>query len=391
MEPFRWLWSNNILSSVGRSMEMLTLGWLVLIATDSPLWVGIVAGLRGVGQIGFGLFGGVIADRSDKRKTLALSQALIASAAFLIGLLVITDNISLWIILMVALIQGSLSAMVMPLNNALVYDTVGKEQLLNAMTARVTAFNLARIIGSVIAGVLITTVGVGGCYIFIAITFSLSPFLLIPMKGTYRSGDRPEPLLQNAKRGVTYAWRSGPLRLLLIVSILMEMFAFSYHVMLPVMARDVLNVGATGLGYLSAAGGTGAFLGAMVIASLGDFERKGFLMICSAGMSGLFLLLFAISPWFTVSLALIACVGATLMTVDATMVTLLQLVASDSMRGRIMGLYALTFGFTPVGGFLAGAIASIVGAPFAVGLGGTIICGTALYMLRPIRNIQEQQ
>ena len=388
--PFRWLWSNNILSSIGRSMEMLTLGWLVLIATDSPLWVGIVAGLRGIGMIGFGLFGGVIADRSDKKRTLALSQALISSAAFLIGVLVITDNISLWIILIVALIQGSLSAMVMPLNNSLIYDTVGKEHLLNAMAARITAFNLARIIGSVIAGVLITTVGIGGCYLFIASTFFFSPFLLVPMQGTYRIGNRQEPLWHNAKQGVSYAWHSGPLRSLLIVSVLMEMFAFSYHVMLPVMARDVLNVGATGLGYLSASGGTGALLGAIVVASLGDFSRKGFLMICSAGMSGLFLLLFAMSPWFIASLALIACVGATLMTVDATMATLLQLMTSDGMRGRIMGLYALTFGFTPVGGFLAGAIASILGAPFSVGLGGTIVCGTAIYMLGPIRNIEEQ-
>ena len=386
---FRWLWGNNVLASMGRSMEMLTLGWLVLIETDSPLWVGMVAGLRGMGQVGFGLFGGVIADRTDRRKALILAQCLVALAALLLGLLVVTDNIALWSILVVALLQGTLSAVAMPLNNALIFDTVGKERLLNAMAARITAFNLARIVGAVIAGTLITTVSVGGCYLFIAGTYFFSPLFLLLMRGTYRTATQQEPIWRNARQGVSYAWRSGPLRSLLLVSVLMETFAFSYHIMLPVMARDVLHVGASGLGYLSAAGGTGALMGALTVASLGDFRWKGPLMMITAGMAGLFLLLFALSPWFAVSLVLVACVGASLMTFDATIATLLQLLSSDVMRGRIMGLYALTFGFTPLGGFLAGAIAGILGAPLAVGLGGVIILLSAARMLQPMSRVRE--
>jgi len=156
-------------------------------------------------------------------------------------------------------------------------------------------------------------------------------------------------------------------------------------VMLPVMARDVLHVGAEGLGALSAAGGAGAMLSTIVVAGLGDFKNKGLLLLVTAAGAGVFILLFAASPWYLASMVLVAGVGASLMAYDATMGTLLQLLSTDAVRGRMMGLYGLTFGFTPVGGFLAGAIGTLIGVPFAVGLGGAIIlayvAGTARRVL----------
>ena len=139
----------------------------------------------------------------------------------------------------------------------------------------------------------------------------------------------------------------------------MEAFGFSHFVMMPVMARDVLEVGPTGLGYLSAASGVGSALSTIAIASLGDFRRKGILLTITALAAGISLILFALSPWFILSLFLVALAGGTLMAYDVTMATMLQLLSDDSMRGRVLGIYGLTFGFTPVGGLLAGSIAAI--------------------------------
>jgi MFS family permease len=173
----------------------------------------------------------------------------------------------------------------------------------------------------------------------------------------------------------------------------MEAFAFSHHVMLPVMARDVLEVGGTGYGLLASASGIGAFASTAVVAYMGDFRSKAKLLMTAGGGFGLFLLLFALSPLlpfsYAVALVVLVLVGAMSMAYDTTMGALLQLLVPDAMRGRVMGLYVLTFGFTPLGGFLAGAIASLLGAPVAIGLGGGIVMAYVLGHVRSMSRIRE--
>ncbi len=379
---FRWLWFNNLFFSIGRSMEMLALGWLVLIETDSPFWVGMVAGLRGLGQVSFGIFGGVIADRIDRRSGLILTQGVIAVIALVLGGSILAGLINLWVILFLSFLQGLFMAFNMPLNNSLIGDVVGMGRLLNAMSARLTAFNIARLIGSVLAGAIIANVGIAGCYIVLGFISLFGTLLLIRVGKFNRISSGTQPLLQNAREGVMFSIRSPRLRSLLLMSILMEMFGFSYHIMLPVIARDVLNVGASGLGFLAAAGGAGAMIGTIAVASLGDVKSKGFILVSTATFAGVFLICFALSPWMVVSLLLAGSIGATLMAYDANMATLLQLLSPEDMRGRIMGIYAFTFGFTPLGGFLGGVLATMFGAPFAVAVGGGVI---TLYALRSLR------
>ena len=149
-------------------MRMLAQGWLVLELTDSPFWVGFIAGLQGLGLVSFGAFGGTLVDRLDRRKVLAAVHLSGGTAALVIGLLVLTSNIALWHMVIVALLQGVLMAIQLPASNSLVYQTVGPQRLLNAMAARLLAMNLTRVIGSLIAGALITAYGVGACYVFAA-------------------------------------------------------------------------------------------------------------------------------------------------------------------------------------------------------------------------------
>ena len=281
----------------------------------------------------------------------------------------------------------------MPASNTLVYQVVGPGKLLNAMAARLMVFNMTRIIGSLIAGWLITHISIGSCYLFSAGSSYLAAPLLLAIRGSYRPETTRDSFWRVLSGGIRYAWSSASLRMLLLMSLLMELYGFSHMVMLPVMARDVLHVGATGLSFLSAAGGAGAMLSTIVVAGLGDFKNKGLLLVVTAAGAGVFILLFAASPWYPASLIFVAGVGGSLMAYDATMGTSLQLLSTDAVRGRIMGLYGLTFGFTPVGGFLAGAIGTLISVPFAVGLGGAIIlayvAGTARRVLA-LRMVNER-
>ncbi|MEK7777522.1 MAG: MFS transporter, partial [Chloroflexota bacterium] len=331
-----------------------------------------------LGLVVFGAFGGVLVDRLDKRKALIAMQLTGGTLMLLMGLLVLTERVALWQVLSVAFLQGLLMAVQMPAGNTLIYQVVGPRRLLNAMAARMLAFNITRIVGSVIAGALISKLGVGSCYIFAAGSMWLSPALLLFVKGNFRASAEREPFWQAVGGGIRYAWANGHVRTLLTMSVLMETFGFSYQVMLPVMARDVLKVGASGLGYLSAAAGAGAMVSTVAVAGLGDFKRKGALLAACAGASGVAILLFAISPWYPVSLGLVAVVGGTLMAYDATMGTSLQLLTSDAVRGRVLGLYGLTFGFTPLGGLLTGTIATLASAPVGIGLGGIAIVAFVL-------------
>ncbi len=381
VRDFRWVWAHQVINSLGMNMDLLAQGWLVLIMTDSPLWVGVASGLRGIGHIGFGAFGGVIADRTNRRNVLAVVNPVRGLVLAGLGLLVLTDQVELWHVLVVALLQGMADGVIAPAFNGLVYDTVGPRRLLNAMAALQAAFHLAWMSGSIAIGTIISTVGIGAGYLAVAGAYcaGTAPLLFLrPQPPQQRSH---EPMWRTLAEGIKYAASSGPLRALLLLSVLMETFGFSYYVMLPVVARDILKVGASGLGYLSAAGSVGAMAGTFLLAALGDFKAKWPMLTVASAGAGAGLVVFALSPWFAVSLAVAGIVGSSLAVYDASMATLLQLLSADALRGRILGLYGMTWGFTPAGGFIAGMVATIVSAPFAIGLGGTIIVGYATGVL----------
>ena len=387
---YRWYWFCAGFSSMGMTIGMITQGWLVLEITNSPFWVGLIAGLMGMGHVGFGLIGGVVVDRWDKRKVLIAVQALSGLVALAVSLLIFAERLELWHMAVAAVLQGVLMAVRLPSGNSMVYLMVGRKVILNALASQHIALNLSRIVGSVVAGTSIESLGVEYAYLFMAISAWLGGLMVVMVRGDYRSLGNLEPFWRSAVEGLRYAWGSAPIRSLLLMSVLMEMFGFSFLVMLPVMARDVLGVGATGLGYLSAANAVGATVSTVIVAGLGDFRNKQALLIFTALGAGLSVLLFALSPWFALSLALSALVGATLMSYDAAMGTMLQLLTTDAVRGRVLGLYGLTFGFTPLGGFIQGIVASVYSAPLAVGMAGAVIVGYVISMRRFLgRRISE--
>ena len=373
VRDYRFIWAFYILNFCAMSMEMIAQGWLVLVVTDSPFWVGGGAGLRGLGQVAFGVIGGVISDRISRRVILIVIQILRACIFVWLGTLMIFGGIELWHLLGAAVLQGMLKATELPASEALVYDTVGQNRLLNALAIKHGASSLARVPGALVAGTVIATTGVGPCYLVIAGVLIFAPIPILLIRTNYRRAAAYESIWRNLKHGINYTFRNNSLRSLLFFSTIVEMFGFSHFVMLPVIARDVLEVGASGLGYLSAAGAVGGIVASLILASAADKKTKGFILTVSGICVGIFLLLFGLSPWYATSLILAALVGGALVAYDTTMGAMLQLISVDDMRGRVLGLYGLTFGFTPVGGFLSGIIATIISAPFAIGMGGVVI------------------
>ena len=370
---FRWLWGSFLFGSMSMSVRMLAQGWMVLEMTDSPFWVGAIAGIQGLGLVGFGAFGGTIVERFDKRVVLGVVYFMGALVSGLTAVLVITGNVQLWHLAPIALAQGMLMGTQLPASNGLGYQIVGPARLLNAMASRLMAMNISRVIGSLMAGGLISTYGVGSSYLLATSGSAIGLVFLLVIRGDFRTAAQREPFLQSTGQGLRYVWEHGTIRRLLFLSLLIEAFGFSHLVMIPVMARDVLDVGATGLGYLSAASGLGSMLSTLGVAALGDFRRKGALLAFTTLAAGVSIVLFAFSPVYALSLLMAALAGGSLMAYDVTMGTMLQLHSLDEMRGRVLGIYGLTFGFTPVGGFLAGAVATALNPPIAVAMGGVVI------------------
>ena len=373
-EPtFRWLWLASLFSVMSMMANGLTGGWLVLELTDSPFWVGAVAAFRGIGQVGFGVFAGVLLDRLEKRRVLIVVQLLTALFLAVLGLLVLTGRIQLWHLLLVSLLQGMLISIRAPAFNTVIYQQVGMGRILNANAAVGLGFNIAMVIGSSAAGTLIERFGVAHGYFFAAGAGLLAGLTMGAVRGQFRSLARAEPVLAAAWSGIRYALTQAPVRKLLTLSVIIEMFGFSYGTLLPVMARDVLGVGAAGLGLLSAARGVGAMVSNLGIASLGELERKSWLLIGSVAGGGLFLMLFAFSPWYLVSVVLIFILGAMLTAYDVTIKSLFLLIVDDEWRERIQSIYTLTYGFGALSGFLIGWWATVIGAAYALASCGGII------------------
>ena len=389
VKDFRWYWVSVFFSSMSMGVRMLVQGWLILDLTGSPFWVGAAAGIGGAGLVMFGAVGGTIVDRFDKKMVLCVLYVFGATVIITIGLLVIYDRIVLWHILLGAFFQGIVMAAQQPVVNSIAYELVGSNRLLNAMAARLLAMNISRIIGSVIAGYLIYRLGIGSSYVFAACCSIIGLGFLYFVKVESRiTGASNGSFWFSTKQGIRYIFTRKNIRELLLLSLIMEAFGFSHLIILPVVAKDVLFVDAMGLGILSAASGVGATVSTLLVAFLGDFKYKSLLLVITAIFAGMGLVLFAFSSWFILSTILVAWVGGSLMAYDVIMGTMIQLSSKDEMRGRVLGVYGLTFGFTPVGGFFMGWISSIFSAPIALAAGGIIIMA---YMGRVARYLVKLQ
>jgi MFS family permease len=385
---FRLLWAGSFTSSVGTWMQTVAQNWLVLTMTGSASWLGFAAFLQETPFLLFSLFGGVLADRRDRRRILLLSQVVQLSSAFLLAGLIFTNHIQVWMILVLAVVVGFAQSFGGPAYQALVPTLVDREDLPNAVALNSIQFNLARVIGPVLAGIAFYKLGAAACFGLNGLSFLAVIVALLLLKRGAPTGAASGSVMENLRAGLVAVRDARGLRGLIGLSFVGSFCAFPLVTFLPVFAKDVFGQDAKGYSALLAAFGSGAVCGALGTAGFGHVKRRGALAVAMQMTFGALAVGFALSrvPW--ISYALLFFAGAAIVIVFAMFMTLVQQNADDAMRGRVVSVYSLAFrGAMPLGNLTAGFLATLMPAPWVLVGNGTLLVLVGLTVL--LRNNPE--
>ena len=353
---------------------MVAQGWLVLELTNSPLSLGLVWATSQSPSLFLGVLAGAIADRIDRRKLLILAFVTRAVSALSLGILVAMGLVQLWHILLVAFINGLVMVFAIPAHQTFAVDIVGSEGAMNAISINAVGMRVMGVFGGAAAGLVIEFIGMDWPFYIMAISCVGGIVILLQIRGIERRAvSEHQSMWSIYIEGLKLIRKSQIIFSIMVITVICEILGFSYIVVLPVFARDVLMVGATGLGTFSTATAIGGLLGGLALASLGNYKYKGRLILGIFLTFGVFLILFSQSPWYPISLVLIAIVGAMAAGMDAMGHTILQLNVADEQRGRAMGVWMMSIGIGPVGSITVGIVASLLSAPLAVTINGTLI------------------
>lgn len=365
---FRLLWIATLLSSTARWADMVVIGWLTLELTDSAFWVGIVAASKMAGYVA-APFMGVVADRMDRRLLLVIAAAVNLLVSALMLLLFVTGWLALWHVIALALLGSLTWALDNPTRQAFVPDLVGPEDLTNAIALNALAVEITVVVGPALGGLLIPVLGMGGTYALIAAIYIVDVAVLLLLKDAKRGAHYAhEPPVKSLLDGLRYVGSNPTVLWLLVIACLLNLLAAPYrYAFLPLFAKYTLDAGPAGYGMLTAMAGFGALVAGIWVVSLGNFKRKGRLMIWSGLAWPASLLLFAACTWYYLSLALVFAAGLAQAVVWTVIATLILEKTDQPMRGRVMGLRTGVVVSLPVGNFLAGAVAERFGEQLAQG------------------------
>jgi len=364
---YAYLWTASLLWNQARWMDQVVLGWVVLELTDSAWDVALVGVVRSLPLMLFGVFGGAIADRFDRRRLLIVSQLLGASVSLAIATLLAVGALGFEHALVAAVLLGLQWAVDWPARRAMIPDLVGRDRTVNAVVLESVSMNLTRIVGPLTAGWLLAYSSAASAYVVMAGLYGLEIVLLALMPMPARG--RP-PAAGSVRRYLREGWTelraSQPIVGVLLITVFMNAFAFPYMFILPVFARDVFAVDPVGLGMLGAASGIGSLVGSLTLASRGRIGRAGLLFSTGSTVMCVCLVGFALSSDFNLAVALLLLSGLGSSTFAAFQSTIILGAASEQLRGRAMGVLTLAIGTAPIGLLEMGALTSLFGAPLAV-------------------------
>jgi MFS family permease len=375
---FRLFFGGQLISLTGSWVQSTAQGWLVYELTGSKMLLGVVTAVGSAPMMLFSVWGGSVADRHPKRRIILCTQTAMMLSAFVFAALVWTRQIQSWHILLLSAWGGLAMAFDMPARQAFMVEMTSREDLMNAISLNSSLVNGARVIGPSLAGMLMAGVGMTTCFLVNGLSFiPVIAGLLLMRLPKFVPPRRSGSAWAHAAEGFSYVWQNRRMRILLVLFAVVGIFGWSYSILLPAYATDILHVGTGQYGLLLSANGLGALLGALTVASLGDRLSRRFLVLGGLSIFAATLLLLALAKDYYLALLLLAVGGWGMLLFFSTVNTLLQLGASDHMRGRVMGIWALVFGgMLPVGGLTAGALSSRWGVSAAVMVGGSV-CGLA--------------
>jgi MFS family permease len=384
---YRRYFFGQALSLIGTWMQMVAQSWLVLTMTGSAVAVGVVVALQTAPVLLLAPYGGVVADRADKRKLLIGLQASMALQALALGLLTVLGAVQFWEICALALLLGLNSSFEVPTRQSFILEMVGRDSVRNAVSLNSVIVNAARAIGPAIAGVLIAVVGEGTCFLinvgsFVAVIVSLLSMdtsLLLPSEPALRARGQ-------LREGLAYVRRTPELALPLVMMAMIGTLTYEFPVSLPVLAKHTFGLGSEGYGFMTAAMGLGAAMGGLVTAARGRTGLRA--AVLAAGAFGICVTAAALAPSISLELIALFLVGAGSISFVSVGNSTLQLGAEPSMRGRVMSLWSVAFqGSTAIGGPVVGGIIAVAGARAGLLVGGATcfaaVAVGALYLRRP--------
>ena len=371
---YRLLWLSTLSSQVARWMQITILSWLVIEVTESPWQVALVGFFAMAPNLFLGLFGGVLADRADRRLVLVCTQSANLIATIGMTALLLTDSAEYWHAYPTILISGIGQALDNPTRRSAIHDLVGGSGVTNAIALDAMAFNASRLIGPSLAGALIAGVGVSGGYVAVIVLYVAAVALVYSLRLPER--DSPflgaQNILRNLTEGFSYVRGHRTILAVVLVTIMMNLLVFSYLQMVPVIARNVLGVGPGLTGLLMSVDGVGGLIGAGLVASAGNIRYHGRLYMGGSMVALMALLLFALSNWYVLSFAILITLGLGAAGFGTMQSTIVLLTARRDMRGRAQGVVGLAIGSGPLGALMIGAVASAVSPSFAIGLNAIV-------------------
>ncbi|MDQ2977605.1 MAG: MFS transporter [Acidobacteriota bacterium] len=385
--PFRGYLEGLFLSNTGSWMQTVAQGWLVFRLSDSPLVLGLVTFAGAIPTLLLVPFAGVAADRFDRRKLLIATQSLQMATALFLAIATFFGFVSVSLVALVAAVNGVANAYTTPSHQSLFMDLVGRDDLMNAISLNSLQFNLSRVVGPIIAGLTIASLGESGCFLVNSVSYL--PFLVaiagLPSFPPLRK--RTRGAWVDLRSGLRFARRDAILPSLLALSASLAVFGTPAVTLAPLYARRLLHVGPQGLGGMLSAVGIGAVATALGMAWLGNFPRKGLALLAGASAFAISLACLALAPSYTFAFAALALLGGGMMSASSITNTLMQTRAPEKLRGRIISLYALAWlGFVPIGNLQAGAVAERFGpgVSLLIGAAGIVVTLVAIRLIRPI-------
>ena len=389
-EQFRWVFGSNMAFFFAMNGQFIVRSYLAFKLTDSAFALGLVNLVVAVPMLLISPFGGVVADRVEKRRLILVGQGALIASELVVLTLLITERLEFWHLMATVFLMGVIFPFIMPARQAIVVNIVGRDGLSNAMALQMGGMNASRVAGPVFAGFLLSFIGVKWTYGLALILYVVA---LLAMSRVNRSPPdserKPRSVLGDLGDGFRYVWTDRPVRALMGLSIVPILLAMPFQTLLVVFAEDVWHTGSTGLGILQAVAGFGGILGSVYVAWRGDTPRKVRLMLATLMAFGGTLFLFAISPWFILALPLVLLSDVFASIFNTVNGTAIQLLIPDEVRGRVMSLMMMTFGLTPLGTVPVSAVAQQWGAPVAVAGASALMLVTALIIYVLCRSLRE--
>ncbi|MED5207522.1 MAG: MFS transporter [Chloroflexota bacterium] len=390
LRDFRLFWASTLSYSVGTGMEHVAVGWLVFDITGSAFMVGVAAAARMAPLFFLGILSGAMADWLERRLFLFFSALGGVLVSTVMATILLLGDPPAWSVIVLVAAGGCVFAFTLTTRNAYTYDIVGPQNALNGLSLNQMAMQSGGIGGAIISGALIDWVGPGWQYFAVGASYlGAALVLLLIGRSTRTVQPQREPVLQNLYGYVRFLKENHVIMVLMCLASITEILGFSHMTLLPVFAKEILHLGPVGLGYLTAVRQAGGLFGLALLANLRDYRRKGFLMFVVAIGFGVGLMAFSVSSGLILFIVILAAVNACAMSVDTLYKALMQSNVPDEQRGLAMGSWVLSIGVAPVGHVGIGALASVLGAPGALLLNGSVLVAVSLAASIKLPNVRN--